>query len=127
MNFNFPNTNDDSISSEISITRKEIKSALFLEKVEDIIAQNYQDEQFGLPELCVQLCLSRTQVYRKLISFTGIGPAQQIKEFRLLEAQTLLQSTDLTITEIAYAVGFRDASYFSKVYKEHFGYLPSET
>jgi len=108
------------------INRQEIRSVLFLEKVEGVIAKNYQDENFGLGALCNQLFLCRTQVYRKIVHLKGIPPSHLIKRYRLSKAKELLQTTDLTIAEIAYKVGFRDASYFSKAYKAYFGCLPSE-
>lgn len=127
MNFDTSNTtNYPTETTRISSNRHQLKSVLFLKKVEGTIAQHYQDENFGLPELCQQLHLSRTQIYRKVMASSGVSPSQLIKQFRLSKAQELLQSTNLMITEVAYNVGFRDAGYFTKIFKEYFGYLPSE-
>lgn len=106
--------------------RKEKLHQLFVQKVQEIIKANYQDERFGLPCLCETLCLSRSQVYRKVFAVTGSGPAEMIKAFRLEKALILIRETDKSINEIAYEVGFGDASYFTKAFKIHYGMVPSQ-
>ncbi len=106
--------------------RKEKLNHLFIQKVNKIIAANYQEEAFRLPELCEHLCMSRTQVYRKIHEITGDAPSNLIKKYRLDAAKTLLMTTDKRISEIVYEVGFSDPNHFTKIFKIHFGYLPSE-
>jgi TolB-like protein/AraC-like DNA-binding protein len=99
----------------------------FLQKLEEIMDKNMTKSNFGLPQLCKALGMSRAQLYRKIKETTGTSPALYIRRLRLLKAKKLLQSTNLNITEAAYEVGFKDLSYFSRSFLEEFGENPSET
>jgi len=116
----------NSLSISTSLKRTTYANQLFFQKVQKIITNNYQDEFFDLSELCKALCLCRSQVYRKVVQISGIGPSDLIKQYRLNKAMELLQNSDKSINHIAYQVGFRDASYFTKIFKVHFGEVPSE-
>ncbi|MEL6848308.1 MAG: ATP-binding protein [Bacteroidota bacterium] len=100
---------------------------IFMQKVRLIVEANYADEDFSLAELCRQLSLSRSQLYRKMKALVDTSPSIYIRNFRLTEAKRLLQNTDLTVSEVAWRVGFKDLSNFSKAFQAHFGTLPSET
>ena len=65
------------------------------------------------------------QVYRKLKALTNRTPSQFIRSIRLQKAMKLLKSTDLTVSEIAYDVGFTDPNYFSRTFLEEYGIRPS--
>jgi len=69
--------------------------------------------------------LSKSQVYRKLKAITGKSTAVFIRSVRLQYAKELIQTTNKTISEIAYDVGFNDPSWFSRAFKEEFGFSPS--
>jgi len=98
----------------------------FLQKVHKIIADNYQDEQFALPQLCEQLFLSRTQVFRKVKALTNTSPSDMILHYRLEQGKSLLlRQKELNITEIAFRVGFKSQAHFSATFKKHFGMSPS--
>lgn len=103
------------------------KESSFLLKVKDIVEKQLSDENFGVLQLCHALHLSRMQVHRKLKAVCGKSTAQLIREMRLQKAHQLLKTTDSTIAEVAYTVGFADPNYFSKVFSTFFGYLPSVT
>ena len=103
------------------------KESPFLLKAKNIIEKNLSDEHFGAVQLSHALHLSRMQVHRKLKAVCDKSTAQFIREIRLQKAHHLLKTTDQTIGEIAYAVGFSDPAYFSKVFKVFFGDLPSVT
>jgi AraC-like DNA-binding protein len=70
--------------------------------------------------------LSRTQLLRKLKALTGVSPNDLIKEIRLKRAAEMIIQRIDTITQIGYAVGFNDQSYFSKCFKKQFGVSPTE-
>ena len=97
----------------------------FLQNVRAIIAANYTDEDFGLPLLCQKIGMSRSQLFRKLKALTDIAPSDLIRTHRLIKAKALLESGTVNVAEAAWQVGFKDASYFSKLYQEEFGVLPS--
>ena len=101
--------------------------ANFLERVEAILDEQASNEHFGVTELAAEICLSRSQLHRKVHTLTGKSASQLIKEHRLLQAQKLLSSTDLTVAEIAYQVGFKSPAYFNACYKDHYGRTPGES
>ena len=70
--------------------------------------------------------MSRSQLHRKLNALIGKGPSQLIRSFRLTRAHDLLKVNAATLAEIAYTVGFSSPSYFSKCFREQFGYTPSD-
>jgi len=70
--------------------------------------------------------LSRSAFYKKVKGQTGFAPIDLIKEFRLSHALELLQTTNLSITEIAFRSGFADASYFGKCFRKRYGLSPRE-
>lgn len=98
----------------------------FIIRVQEIIHENIDDEQFGIPELCRAIGLSRTQVHNKMKALTGRSTSHYIRSIRLRKAKKLLETTDLNISEIAYEVGFRDPKYFSRTYREEYGHNPKE-
>jgi AraC-like DNA-binding protein len=76
--------------------------------------------------LARKLHLSESQVYRKLKAISGKSIAVFIRSVRLQRAKELILTTDRTISEISYDVGFNDPSWFSRVFKEEFGFAPSD-
>lgn len=109
------------------VPSKPLKEDTFLLKVKELMEQNFADENFGVLQLCHALHLSRMQVHRKLKAVCGKSTAQFIREIRLQKAHQLLKTTDSTVAEVAYSVGFSDPNYFSKVFADFYGYSPSVT
>lgn len=99
---------------------------LFISKTKAIILAKMENENFSLNELAEELHLSRSQVYRKIKAVTGISTSIFIRSIRLQEARKLLLSSPLTISEIAYQVGFKTPVYFSQIFKQTFGKSPSD-
>jgi len=106
---------------EISDQMKELLDRLlaFMEK-------NYQDSNLNVELLCVELEMSRPQLYRKLQTLTGLSVQEFIKSFRLKKAAAFLRSGDQRISDIAYLVGFSDPQHFSKSFKIQFGKSPTQ-
>jgi AraC-like DNA-binding protein len=75
-------------------------------------------------DLAKSIYLSRSQLNRKLKALTGLSPTLFIRSLRLHKAKRLLQAGQLDITEIAFAVGFKDLAYFSRVFSKEFGKSP---
>jgi ABC-type sugar transport system substrate-binding protein/AraC-like DNA-binding protein len=98
----------------------------FIEKLDDLILKNIANEQLNIEDLAMEIGLSRSQLYRKLKSFTGISPNDHIRTIRLKHAFILLSSSELTISEIAYDTGFTSPSYFAKCFKSYYGESPTE-
>lgn len=102
------------------------KEELFIERVREIVEANYPDENFSLPELCQQINMSRSQLYRKMKSLIDCSPSTFIRLYRLEKAKILLETRNMNVTEVAWAVGFKDVAHFSKLFLDEFGYPPSE-
>jgi len=99
----------------------------FLQEAIKTIHKNLDNVNFGPKHLAKDMRLSESQVYRKLKSIADKSTAIFIRSVRLQKAKELLQTTQKTVSEIAYEVGFNDPSWFSRAFKEEFGYPPSET
>ena len=97
----------------------------FLNKIITVIHDNIIEADFGPVQLALQLHLSESQLYRKLKATSGKSTAVFIRSIRLQKGKELIQTTDKTISEVAFDVGFNDPSYFSRAFKEEFGLAPS--
>ncbi len=100
--------------------------ALLLQRILDTVEKHLPDFEFDVDALARTLGVSRRQLFRKLKAVTGRTPHSLIRAMRLNRAAQLLKETQLTITEITYAVGFSDLKHFRTVFREHFGVLPGE-
>ena len=99
----------------------------FLNEAKTIVLENISNEQFGVSELADEMHTSRSSLLRKIKKQTNLSASQFIRETRLQKAAELLKETELTASEIAFEVGFSNPSYFTKCYREYYGYPPSET
>ena len=99
----------------------------FMQKVRQIVEDNYGDENFALPELCKKIGMSRSQLFRKMQAVSDTSPSDFIRSYRLNKAKTLLENTGLSVSEVAWQVGYKDVAHFSKSYLETFGNSPSAT
>ena len=95
-------------------------------KIRALIEANLANENFGVEDISKAIFLSRTQVHRKLKALTQKSTGQYIRTIRLHHAQQMLKTTNKSITEIAFDVGFKDPAYFSRVFSEEFGKSPSK-
>jgi len=98
----------------------------FIQKVIKIVHKYMEDYTFQSAQLAQKLNMSRSQLYRKLKAITGKSIAVYMRSIRLQKARLLLESAEMTISEIAYACGFNDPSWFSKAFKEEYGFSPSK-
>ena len=106
-------------------TRTKNPGAQFLQEAIKIIHQELPNSGFGPKQLAFNLNLSESQTYRKLKSITNKSTAVFIRSVRLKKAKEMLHDSDKTISEVAYSVGFNDPSWFSRAFKEEFGFTPS--
>ncbi|MFY7911966.1 MAG: ATP-binding protein [Emticicia sp.] len=113
---------------DLKPTELKVNSAdtVFLQKLKTIIEEKMSNNSFGVEILCRELGMSNSQLLRKLKALTNATPNEFIRDFRLQRAAELLQKKAGTVSEIAFKVGFESLSYFSKVFQEKFGVLPSE-
>ena len=98
----------------------------FLSRFRAKVQEHISDENLSVEQIGSEIGLSRVQLYRKVKALTGYSPVELVRITRLKAAAEMLKTTDKTISEIAYAVGFGTPSYFSKCFKELFGRQPGE-
>ena len=108
-----------------SVTRTPIEDA-FISRFKKIVEERLSDSNLSVEDLAADMGLSRVQLYRKVKALTGSSPVDLLRKARLAQAQKLLQETTLSVSEIAYQVGFASPSYFTKCYKDEFGTVPGE-
>ncbi|TMU50382.1 tetratricopeptide repeat protein [Flagellimonas algicola] len=99
---------------------------IFMEKMTEVLEIEISNSLFGIEDLCQAVLMSRSQLFRKMKALTNLTPNVFIRNFRLHRAMDMIQKNVGTISEIAYAVGFQNSSYFAKCFQEYFGKLPSE-
>lgn len=113
--------------SQLLEKRSQSPETKFIQKIIRIIHEEISSDSLNSKQLAHKLHLSESQLYRKLKAITGKSTAIFIRSVRLQKAQEIILTTDKPISEIAYETGFNDPSWFSRAYKEEFGFSPSET
>ena len=98
----------------------------FISRFKNLVEERLSDNNLSIEDLAADMGLSRVQLYRKIKALTGNTPVDLLRKARLALAQKLLQESTLSVSEIAYQVGFASPSYFTKCYKDEFGTVPGE-
>ena len=98
----------------------------FLNTMNQIITENIDEPNMGVPFLCDKLGMSRASLYNKLKALTGMGANDYINKLRIDNAINLLLNSSLTVNEIADRVGFSTPRYFSAVFKKNMGCSPTQ-
>lgn len=111
---------------EISEAHLEDRDKQFLKQLQAIIQKNLSDSEFGVEDMGQQIGLSRVQLYRKVKAMTGSSVVDLLRKARLAKARRLLETHSMSVSEVAYEVGFSAPSYFTKCFKEEYGMLPGD-
>lgn len=98
----------------------------FLQRLEQIVQQEMENENLNVEDLARLMFISRSQLHRKVIALTGLSSTELVRKWRLDHAMHLIKTEGGKIADIAQRVGFRNVKYFSTAFKEHFGKSPSE-
>lgn len=114
---------DDCGVSKISVSDMERD---FVERFRTLVEKDLSNSDLSVEELGEQMGMSRVQLYRKIKSLTNYTPVEFVRITRLKKAASLLASTDMSVSEITYEVGFTSSSYFAKCYKEYYGESPTD-
>ncbi len=96
----------------------------FKMQLDIIIERNLHNEDFSIEQLCKELTVSYTHTYRQIRSELNLSPSRYLNQKRLERACQLLESTEMNMGEIAYAVGFNTQAYFSKCFSDVYGCSP---
>ena len=103
-----------------------VDESAFLSKIKNYLEKNLDNAELSMDDIASSLNMSKTQMYRKIRAVSEMTPNELLQAMRLSKADELLKSSDLTIAEVAYAVGFSSPSYFTRCYKEKYGAPPKE-
>ncbi|EHQ28717.1 hybrid sensor histidine kinase/response regulator transcription factor [Mucilaginibacter paludis] len=98
---------------------------VFIKSVLQLIEKNMANADFSVEQLSSELFVSRVTLYKRALALTGKSPVELIRSVRLKRAAQLLESGQLTISQIAYKVGFKSQKYFVRSFKAEYNCLPS--
>ena len=98
----------------------------FMNRIMSVIEEHLSEEEFSIEEFGKDVGMSRSQMHRKLKALTGKSASVYLRTVRLTKAKQMIKEKKGTISEISYKVGFSSPAYFSRCFKEEFGYTPSE-
>ena len=98
----------------------------FANTLQGVLDKFLPDPEFSVDQFCSETCMSRTQLHRKLKALTGLSATAFIRSQRIKLAANMMLKPDVNISDICFATGFNDTSYFSKCFKEIQGQTPSE-
>ena len=120
----------DKFSKEIKIEPSSIAvtslDSEFLNKAFKVAEKNLSNTEFNTEAFAKEMFLSRSQFHRKLLAITGQAPGEFLRSFRLKRAATFILEKRLSITQIAFEVGFSSPSHFTKAFRQQFNCLPTE-
>ena len=113
---------------EDKIEKIVLKSAddLLMKRVMETVNKNLGSSEFSVEMLAESVGMSRAHLHRKLKELTNLSARDFIRSIRMKQAARLLTENNLTISEVAYATGFSNASHFSTVFKDYFGKTPTQ-
>ena len=95
-------------------------------RAREVIDAHLEDPDFSVGDFCREIAMSRAQLHRKLKAVTGQAATEFVRTYRLQRAAQLLEGGYGNVTEVAYAVGFSNLSYFSRSFRDQYGVQPSE-
>ena len=96
------------------------------EKLNLLIEQNIEKAGYSIDDICLELGISRSQLFRLIKEKTNLSPSRFIRQKRLTEGQSLLEKTNLRIVEITSLIGFDSQQTFSKYFTEEWGVSPTD-
>ena len=110
-------------SSAVAVTSLDNE---FLQRAFNIAEKNISNMDFDTESFAKEMFLSRSQLHRKLVAVTGQGPGEFLRTIRLKRAAAMILEKRLSVTQIAFEVGFNSPSHFTKAFRQMFNCLPTE-
>ena len=117
---------EESESSALPDENDPAAVSLFITRFKDVVEARLTNSDISVEDLAADMNLSRVQLYRKVKAVTSSSPVELLRTARLNRAYQLLLTTDKSVSEVAYAVGFTAPSYFTKCFKEEYGMVPGD-
>jgi AraC-like DNA-binding protein len=96
----------------------------FLKLLFTTLENNWHNAEFDVDNYCKAMATSRSQLYRKTITLTGLSPNILLKEYRLEAAKEMMRKQRYNISQITFNSGFTSPSYFTKCFRKKYGMLP---
>jgi len=115
-----------SIREELQTPKELSHDEKFLARVKKAIEENLSDPRYGVEALSAEIGLSRAQLFRKLKAICGLSPNELISEMRLNRAAEMIRAKADNFSQISYAVGYNESSYFARRFRNKFGMSPGE-
>ena len=97
----------------------------YLNRVREVAREHVADDEFGVEDLADAMQQSRSTLYRRLRDTIDETPTSFLRSIRLEQAASLLRTERGTVSEVAYAVGFKSVSHFSKTFRDAYDVPPS--
>jgi transcriptional regulator GlxA family with amidase domain len=97
-----------------------------MNRIIKVMSENISNPDFGVEELGREVGISRTHLYRKLKQLTNLTAIEFVRNMRLQRASQLFKQNKLYVAEVAYMSGFKELSYFRKIFKELYGISPQD-
>ncbi len=119
-------TDDNSEEEQSPLLEGRDSSGLFIARFKEVVEKRLDDSNLSVEDLAAEVNLSRVQLYRKVKAVTGSSPVELLRSARLNRGYQLMLTSDKTVSEVAYAVGFTSPSYFTKCFKDEFGHSPTD-
>lgn len=117
---------DDNARAPVRQTVRTDVENEFYSRFLDIVSAEMSNPELNIDELASRMGLGRSQFYRKIKALTNYSPVELLRNLRLKRSRDMLTTSQKSISEIAYEVGFSTPAYFTRCYKEYFGETPSE-
>ena len=114
-----------SISVPVKGAPRDASGRATLERLSEVLSTHLADDDFGAEDLAAAMGMSRSTLYRRLEPLLGLSPMDALWEYRLQQAAQWLGETSITVSEVAYGVGFKSVPHFCGKFRERFGATPS--
>lgn len=114
------------VASSLRVTDVPDLDAKLVKDATDYVEANLSNSDITVETMAAALCMSRVQLYKRLLALTGSTPSEFIRNIRLHHAEQYLRSGQYNVNEVSYKVGFGNPRYLSKYFKEKFGVMPSQ-
>lgn len=98
----------------------------FVDKFRKVVEENIDNADIDIPFMSDKMCMSHSTLYRKVKGMMGISPNELIRKIKIQKACQLLREGEVSVSELPYAAGFTNPTYFRKVFKKETGVSPTE-
>ncbi|HEX4932281.1 MAG TPA: response regulator, partial [Gemmatimonadaceae bacterium] len=115
-----------SIAVPVKAPPRDASEGALLEKLTQVLSRHLADEAFGVEQMAAEMGMARSTLYRRLEPLLGKSPMDALWEYRLAQAAQWLAETSITVSEVAYGVGFKSVPHFCGRFRARFGETPTE-